>query len=397
MCGIVGAIAERDVVPILMEGLRRLEYRGYDSAGIAVDGGDSEMLVRRAVGKVSELEACLTRAPEAGSLGIAHTRWATHGEPREKNAHPQCSGGEVAVVHNGIIENYRGLRASLEADGFEFLSDTDTEVIAHLIHRHLQAGGELFQAVRHSIGELSGAYAIAVTSPRFPDHLVVARRGSPLLIGVGLGENFAASDMAALLPVTQRVIHLEEGDIADITRGAVQVVDQTGQPVERPVQESALPKEAAEKGDYRHFMLKEIFEQPRVLTETWEGRVTDERVLDEAFGVAAGEWLDEVRAVQIVACGTSHHAGLVARYWIESLARLPCRVELASEYRYHRSVVQPGTLFVTLSQSGETADTLAALRYAREQGYMATLAICNVPERSLVRESDLTFMTRAVP
>lgn len=397
MCGIVGGVAQRNVVPILMEGLRRLEYRGYDSAGISVVGEEGLLSTCRAVGKVADLGAELERAPLAGQLGIAHTRWATHGPPVRKNAHPHTSGETVSVVHNGIVENHLELRESLESDGFAFASDTDTEVVAHLIHRHLQQPCGLLEAVRRTVTELRGAYALAVCSPAEPERLVVARSGSTLLVGLGIGENFVASDRAALLPVTQRLMHLEEGDVAELTREGVRVFDRRGETVERPVRESADSADAVEKGEYRHFMRKEIFEQPRALSETLEGRIGTQEVLDESFGHGAAQVFDAARAVHIVACGTSYHAGMIARYWIESLARVPCSVDLASEYRYRDAMVSPGTLFVTLSQSGETADTLAALRHASGLDYLASLAICNVAESSLVRESDLTLLTRAGP
>ncbi|MDX1609191.1 MAG: glutamine--fructose-6-phosphate transaminase (isomerizing) [Halofilum sp. (in: g-proteobacteria)] len=396
MCGIVGAVAERDVVPLLMEGLRRLEYRGYDSAGLAVVAG-GEIARRRAKGRVEALAAALDEAPAHGGSGIAHTRWATHGAPSEHNAHPHVSGDAIALVHNGIIENYQGLRRELDAAGYAFTSETDTEAVAHRIHQHGAGGADLLAAVRQTVAELDGAYALCVMA-RDEDHrLVAARRGCPVVIGLGIGENFVASDVAALLPVTRRFIFLEEGDVAEITREGVRVVDLDGQPVERPVHESELSADAVERGHFRHFMLKEIFEQPRAIAETLEERLSDEHVLDAAFGHRATELLPGVAGVHIVACGTSFHAALVARYQIEALARIPVNVEIASEYRYRRPVVQPDTLFVTISQSGETADTLAALREAKTLGYCATLALCNVPESSLARESDLVLMTRAGP
>jgi glucosamine--fructose-6-phosphate aminotransferase (isomerizing) len=396
MCGIVGAIAERNVTPILLEGLRRLEYRGYDSAGIAVRDSQAHLQRMRAVGKVAQLQASLDKTPLSGDLGIAHTRWATHGMPAERNAHPHMSGEKVAVVHNGIVENHAELRAALRGQGFVFTSETDTEVIAHLLASLLSSGRDLFTAVREACRQLVGAYALAVVSPDDPDRLVVARAGSPLVVGVGVGENFIASDVFALLPVTQRFLFLEEGDIAEVRRDGITVLDASGQAVERPLRESTLTASTADKGPYRHYMLKEIFEQPAVVAETLEGRIYKGRLLDESFGHEAKALLDRARGVHIVACGTSFHAGLVARYWLEDFG-VPCSVEVASEYRYRHVVVPKDTLFVTISQSGETADTLAALRGARKQGYIGTLCICNVPESSLVRESDVALMTRAGP
>jgi len=396
MCGIVGAVAQRDVVPILLEGLHRLEYRGYDSAGVAVLAGEGGCLERtRLSGKVAALEAALTSAPLTGSTGIAHTRWATHGPPSEANAHPHLCGDRVALVHNGIIENFEALRAS--QTNHEFDSDTDTEVVVHLVHDHLVAGHDLLAAVQEAVADLEGAYALGVIAVDEPGRLVAARRGSPLVIGLGIGENFIASDVMALLPVTRRFIFLEEGDIADIHRDVITIYDVGGAVVERPVSNSELSADAMERGTYRHYMLKEIYEQPRALADTLEGRLGGGRLLEQAFGPGASAIFDRIRAVQIVACGTSYHAGLVARYWMEAVAGLPCWVEVASEFRYRRHVVPPETLFVTISQSGETADTLAALRVARELGYAHSLAICNVPESSLVRESELVLMTRAGP
>ncbi len=397
MCGIVGAVAERDVTRILLEGLRRLEYRGYDSAGMAVLHAAGGIQRRRAVGKVERLAEMLEADPLAGQTGIAHTRWATHGKPSDNNAHPHLARERVALVHNGIIENYEALRRELQADGYLFESETDTEVVVNHVHRQLSRGDDLLTAVRHSLAALDGAYALGVMSADEPGRLIAARRGSPLVVGVGIGEHFIASDVSALLPVTQQFIFLEEGDVAVLTRDAVHIYDVQGNPVERPLKRSELTASAAEKGDYRHFMLKEIHEQPRVLAETLEGRLSRDHVLPGVFGVEAGPIFDRVKQVQIIACGTSYHAGMVASYWLEELAGLPCRVEVASEYRYRHAAVRPDTLLVTISQSGETADTLAALREARRQGYLASLAICNVPESSLVRESDLVLMTRAGP
>jgi len=394
MCGIVGAVAERNITAILLEGLKRLEYRGYDSAGVAVLTNDARLERMRRPGKVSELEAALDADPLVGRLGIAHTRWATHGAPCERNAHPHFS-GDLAVVHNGIIENHEALREQLKALGYVFTSDTDTEVIAHLLNHKLKDLGDLTVALKATVKELHGAYGLAVISAAQPDRLVAARSGSPLVIGLGLGENFLASDQLALRQVTDRFMYLEEGDIADIRRDSVQIWDITGQAVERETVQYRDGAEAADKGEFRHFMLKEIHEQPAVVQRTLEGRLSPNGVLVQAFGPQAAELFAKVRNVQIVACGTSYHAGMVARYWLEELAGIPCQVEVASEFRYRKVVVQPDTLFVTISQSGETADTLAALRNAKELGFLASLAICNVGISSLVRESDLTLLTQA--
>ncbi len=396
MCGIVGAVAERNVVPILMEGLRRLEYRGYDSAGIAIMGANSITRLRR-LGKVQELQNALDDEPLRGGTGISHTRWATHGVPSELNAHPHMSQPDIAIVHNGIIENFQELRDQLRTAGYNFESETDTEVVAHRIHQHLQTTGDLTEAVRMTVAELEGAYALVVMSKTEPDKLVLARAGCPVVIGLGLGENFVASDVAALLPVTRNFMFLDEGDVAVVEREEITVFDADGNPAERAVKESELTADAAERGDFRHFMQKEIHEQARAVARTLEERIANGKVLDAAFGPKSGAVLDQTRGVHIVACGTSYHAGLVARYWIEALCRLPCTVEIASEYRYRSPVVPKDTLFVTISQSGETADTLAALRAAKEAGYVSTLAICNVPESSMVRDSDLVMMTHAGP
>jgi glucosamine--fructose-6-phosphate aminotransferase (isomerizing) len=397
MCGIVGAVATRDVLPILIEGLQRLEYRGYDSAGVAVltDGGHVKRL--RTVGKVARLREALEKTPTAGLLGIAHTRWATHGVPSERNAHPHISRDGIAIVHNGIIENHEELRADLEKRGYVFTSETDTEVIAHRVHFHLQSQPDLFEAVQATVRELHGAYALAVMSEKEPDTIVLARAGCPVVVGLGKGENFVASDVAALLPVTKRFQFLEEGDVAAIHRKSVQIVDAHGRSVQRPVRESELSADAVEKGEYAHYMLKEIHEQPRAVAQTLEERVAGGKLLEAAFGPAATSVLRDTEAVQIVACGTSWHAGSVARYFIEQICRLPCWVDIASEFRYRDPVVPRNTLFVSISQSGETADTLAALRLAKQAGYLSTLAICNVPESSLVRESELVMLTRAGP
>jgi glutamine---fructose-6-phosphate transaminase (isomerizing) len=397
MCGIVGAVAERNVVPILVEGLKRLEYRGYDSAGVAILNGTGHLTRLRAVGKVKMLEDALATRPAEGHLGIAHTRWATHGVPSERNAHPHISRDGIAIVHNGIIENHEELREDLVRLGYEFSSETDTEVIAHRVHHHRGRLGDLFRAVRATVAELEGAYALAVLSEEDPDCIVIARAGCPVVIGLGIEENFVASDVAALLPVTRRFVFLEEGDVAEIRRDAVRVIDAEGNTAQRAVMESELSADAAEKGQYRHFMLKEIFEQPRAVAQTLEERVTSGRLLEAAFGPAASGVFAKTDAVHLVACGTSYHAAVVARYFIEQICRLPCAVEIASEFRYRNPVVPKNTLFVTISQSGETADTLAALRMAKEGGYLSALSICNVPESSLVRESELVLLTRAGP
>jgi len=394
MCGIVGAVAERNVTAILLEGLKRLEYRGYDSAGVAVFTNAGKLERMRRPGKVSELEQALAGEPLVGRLGIAHTRWATHGAPCERNAHPHFS-GDLAVVHNGIIENHEVLREQLKGLGYAFTSDTDTEVIAHLLNHKLKILGDLTVALKATVKELHGAYGLAVVSASQPDRVVAARSGSPLVIGLGLGENFLASDQLALRQVTDRFMYLEEGDIADIRRESVQIWDVNGNSVEREAVQYRDGAEAADKGEFRHFMLKEIHEQPSVVQRTLEGRLSQNQVLVNAFGPQAAELFAKVRNVQIVACGTSYHAGMVARYWLEELAGIPCQVEVASEFRYRKVVVQPDTLFVTISQSGETADTLAALRNAKELGFLGSLAICNVSISSLVRESDLTLLTQA--
>ena len=394
MCGIVGAVAERNVTAILIEGLKRLEYRGYDSAGVAVFTNAGQLERMRRPGKVSELDQALAGEPLVGRLGIAHTRWATHGAPCERNAHPHFS-GDLAVVHNGIIENHEALRDQLKGLGYVFTSDTDTEVIAHLLNHKLKDHSDLTTALKATVKELHGAYGLAVISAKQPDRLVAARSGSPLVIGLGLGENFLASDQLALRQVTDRFMYLEEGDIADIRRESVAIWDVDGNSVEREAVQYRDGAEAADKGEFRHFMLKEIHEQPSVVQRTLEGRLSQNQVLVNAFGPQAAELFAKVRNVQIVACGTSYHAGMVARYWLEELAGIPCQVEVASEFRYRKVVVQPDTLFVTISQSGETADTLAALRNAKELGFLASLAICNVSISSLVRESDLTLLTQA--
>ncbi len=393
MCGIIGAVAQRNVVPILMEGLRRLEYRGYDSAGIAVVNGGLSRI--RSTGRVAEL-AALSKDLK-GNLGIAHTRWATHGAPTEKNAHPHASRDEIAVVHNGIIENHVELRTKLEGLGYRFESDTDTEVIVHLIHHHYRGCGELLEATRSSVKELDGAYAIAVVSGNLHDRMVCARKGSPLLIGLGIEENFIASDASALLPVTRKMIYLEDGDVADIGLLEYKIYDGEGVPVERAVHISELSAETTELGKYRHFMQKEIFEQPKAVADTMDIAINETGISPELFGPDGKLVLEDVEAVTIIACGTSYHAGLVARYWMESLAGIPCSAEVASEYRYREIVPNPKALIVTISQSGETADTLAALNYAVSLGQTKTLSICNVDESALVRQSKLRFLTRAGP
>ncbi|MEZ5515426.1 MAG: glutamine--fructose-6-phosphate transaminase (isomerizing) [Steroidobacteraceae bacterium] len=397
MCGIVGAIAERNVVPILIEGLRRLEYRGYDSAGIAVLNGTEQLKRLRAVGKVKMLEDALDASPTHGGVGIAHTRWATHGVPSERNAHPHMSLDGLAIVHNGIIENHDELRDDLKRAGYSFTSETDTEVIAHRVHHHLATQKDLFKAVRATVAELEGAYALAVISENDPERIILAREGCPVVIGLGVEENFVASDVAALLPVTRRFMFLEEGDVAEIRRTSIKVIDRNGDTIEREVRESELSADAAEKGQYRHFMLKEIHEQPLAVANTLQERVANGRLLEAAFGPAATAIFKRTEHVHIVACGTSYHSGMVARYFIEQICKLPCTVEIASEYRYRNPVVPKNSLFVTISQSGETADTLAALRLAKQGGYLSSLAICNVPESSLVRESELVMLTRAGP
>ncbi len=397
MCGIVGVVAERNAVPILLEGLRRLEYRGYDSAGLAVIDAEGVLRRVRSLGKVRALQDALAQDAVAGATGIAHTRWATHGIPATRNAHPHTSRDGIAIVHNGIIENHEELRADLADRGYEFTSDTDTEVIAHRIHQHLAHSGSLFEAVRKTVAELRGAYALAVVSEHDADCIVLAREGCPVVIGLGIGENFVASDVAALLPVTRRFLFLEEGELALVRRTSVRITDHDGHTVERAVRESELSADSIERGQYRHFMQKEIYEQPRAIAQTLEARAVGGRLLDAAFGPTAQSVFARVRAVHIAACGTSYHAGLVASYFVEQICGIPARVEYASEYRYRNPVVTADTLFVTISQSGETADTLAALRAARAAGYLSTLTICNAAESSMVRESDLVLLTRAGP
>ena len=396
MCGIVAGVAQRNVVPILIEGLKRLEYRGYDSAGLAVVN-QAEIFRKRELGKVKGLEALITADPIEGHIGIAHTRWATHGKPSTRNAHPHVSRDKVAVVHNGIIENHDHLRTALQQNGFEFTSETDTEVIVHKIAEDLQYADSLLSAVKATVATLQGAYALGVVYTERPDTLIACRKGSPLVIGIGIGEYFIASDIAALLPVTQRFIFLEDGDIAELKIDSLVIYDENDHRVERPIVESQLKADSVDKGKYRHYMLKEIYEQAWAVSETLEGRFIDNRLQDNAFGHNAAEVFDNIKSVQILACGTSYHAGLVARYWFEKLARVPCHIEVASEFRYRNPVISADTLVVTISQSGETADTLAALLEAKRLGVKHSLVICNAPESSLVRESDLVMMTRAGP
>lgn len=393
MCGIVGAVAKRNVVPILVNGLLRLEYRGYDSAGLVVVH-DGRLDRVRSAGRVADLQ--VKSADTQGELGIAHTRWATHGVPGERNAHPMLSGDLIAVVHNGIIENYEELRADLMARGYEFTSDTDTEVIAHLIHRHYKQGN-LLLATQMALSELVGAYAIGVVAADNPHQLIAARKGSPLLLGLGEGEHFIASDMSALLQVTRRVVYLEEGDVVEASFSSYRIFDAQGNAVERPVHISELDNDSVDLGEYRHYMQKEIHEQPQALANTLESVCNSHTLVPGIFGAEANAIFSQVDSILILACGTSHHAGMVARYWLEEIARIPCTVEIASEYRYRTSVANPKTLVVTISQSGETADTLAALNHAKATGHAYTLAICNVPESAIIRQSRLRFLTRAGP
>jgi glucosamine--fructose-6-phosphate aminotransferase (isomerizing) len=404
MCGIVGAVAERNVVPILLEGLKRLEYRGYDSSGIAVVDAQQQLARQRALGKIKNLEQKIqdSAQPLAGKIGIAHTRWATHGAPAEHNAHPHICNQQVAVVHNGIIENYQSLKQQQLALGYRFTSETDTEVVAHCLVEQLKTEPDLLKALQKAIRHFDGAYALGVISLSEPDRLVAARKGSPLVIGVGLGEYFIASDASALLPVTQRFIYLEEGDVVDLRRDYLQIYNQDGEAVERDIRTSNLTDGSRDLGNHRHYMHKEIFEQPQSVMDTLEGRVTHEQILVNTFGNQAEAMFEQIQQVQIIACGTSYHAGLVAKYWFEDIIEIPCQVEVASEYRYRNPVVQNHTLFVTISQSGETADTLAALQQVKQsrqrcQYTIPTLTICNAPESSMTRESDLVFLTHAGP
>lgn len=396
MCGIVGGIAQRNVVPILLEGLRRLEYRGYDSAGLAVVH-DHDIQRKRQLGKVKELETLIDADPISGFLGIAHTRWATHGKPSTENAHPHISRNKIAVVHNGIIENHEQLREAQTNNGYVFTSETDTETVVHELHHAREHAPDLLTAVKHTVQKLEGAYALGIMNVDDPDTLIACRKGSPLVIGVGFGEYFIASDVAALLPVTQRFIFLEDGDIAKLTVNSLEIYNANDELVQRPIKQSLLTADSVDKGEYRHYMLKEIYEQPFAVAQTLEGRFINNRLQENAFGHNASEVFDNIKAVQIIACGTSYHAGLVAKYWMERYARVPCNVEVASEFRYRSPVLSEDTLIVTISQSGETADTLAALQEAKKLGAKHSIAICNVPESSLVRESDLVLMTRAGP
>jgi len=396
MCGIVGGIAQRNIVPILLEGLKRLEYRGYDSAGLAVIK-DDVIYRKRELGKVKGLEELLRKDPISGNIGIAHTRWATHGKPSTANAHPHLCRDKVAVVHNGIIENHEQLRDSLINNGYDFTSETDTEVIVHELHQALESTDSLLTAVKQTITKLEGAYALGIISITEPNTLVACRKGSPLVIGIGIGEYFIASDVAALLPVTQRFIFLEDGDVASISIDKLIIYDVNDYIVNRPIKESQLSADSIDKGHYRHYMLKEIYEQPFAISQALEGRFINNRLQESSFGHNASYVFDNIKSVQILACGTSYHAGLVARYWFEKLARVPCNIEVASEFRYRNPVLAEDTLIVTISQSGETADTLAALQEAKKLGAKYSLAICNVSESSLVRESDLVLMTRAGP
>jgi len=395
MCGIVGAVAQRDIADILVEGLKRLEYRGYDSAGVAIIDQKSKLSSIKRVGKVQELADALSSNSLVGGTGIAHTRWATHGVPSEVNAHPHLSNNTIAVVHNGIIENHIQLKSRLQGLGYEFISQTDTEVITHLVHHELKTSESLLSAVQKTVKQLEGAYGTVVMDSRDKDRIIVARSGSPLVIGFGLGENFIASDMMALLPVTHRFTFLEEGDVAEVTRFEVNIFDKEGNAVERVIKETEATNDAGDKGEYRHYMLKETYEQPTAIRNTLEGRLVG-GVLDiNTFGEGADDIFKAIEHVQIIACGTSYHSGMVARYWLEELAGVSCNIEIASEFRYRQSFVPKNSLIVTISQSGETADTLAALRLAKEIGYKSSLAICNVAGSSLVRESDLTFLTKA--
>jgi len=395
MCGIVGAAARREVSEILLEGLKRLEYRGYDSAGVAVIDISGALACHKRLGKVRVLGEALEQQPLQGTTGISHTRWATHGQPSEENAHPHLSADRLALVHNGIIENHQQLREQLQAQGYQFQSETDTETIVHLLHSQLVNGMQLLQAVKATIVQLEGAYGLAVIDTEQPERIICARSGSPLVLGLGLGENFLASDQMALRQVTDRFVYLEEGDVAEITPDHYHIWDSSGDAVARKIVRLTGDAEKADKGNYRHYMLKEIFEQPAVIKNTLQGRLGRDHVLEQTFGSEAKSILDRTKAVQIVACGTSYHAGMVAQYWIEGIAGVPCRVEVASEFRYRKFVVQPDTLLLTISQSGETADSLAALRLAKTLGYASTMTICNVAQSSLVRESDLALMTEA--
>ncbi len=396
MCGIVGAIAERSIIQVLVDGLKRLEYRGYDSAGLAILSSKHQLERLRTQGKVRELENLIAHSSIDGNIGIAHTRWATHGIPSEQNAHPLISHNEIALVHNGIIENHEKLKTFLLEEGYQFNSDTDTETVVHLIHYHLKKTGDLLLATQKAVAKLEGAFALGILSTQSPDRLIAVRQGSPLVIGKGeKGENFFASDPLALLSVTNQFIYLEEGDIAEITKTSISIYDSQNKPVERKVHPVDLKLDSMSRGKFRHYMMKEIFEQPQAITTNLEGRLGKDTIIESAFGINASKIFQKVQHVQLIACGTSYHAAMVARYWLESIAGIPCSVEVASEFRYRKIIVPPNSLFVTLSQSGETADTLAALRLAKKSGFLSSLAICNVPESSLIRESELHFMTRA--
>ena len=396
MCGIVGAVTQRNTYKILIEGLHRLEYRGYDSAGLSIIDAESKLQTRKNIGKVAELEAVVAENPVMGFTGIAHTRWATHGEPSTLNSHPHTSTG-IAIVHNGIIENHEVLKKELTANGYEFLSATDSEVIAHLVNYYSNTAKDLREAVQKTIARLEGAYALAVVSEQQPHSLIAARSGSPLVIGVGIDEHFIASDQMALRQVTDRFVYLEEGDLVELSHEGYSITDSSGKSVERQQQELSDNDQIAEKGEYRHFMQKEIFEQPKALADTFAGRIGPRHIREAIFGYQAEALFKQTNAIHIIACGTSFHSGLVAKYWLEQYAGIPCQVEVASEYRYRQVAVPVGTLFVTISQSGETADTLAALRKAKGAGYLGFLAICNVANSSLVRESNISLMTMAGP
>lgn len=397
MCGITALVSQRDIAPLLVEGLKRLEYRGYDSAGLAVLSDEGALVRRRVCGKVRELDDAVVREPALGKIGLAHTRWATHGQPSETNAHPHTFEDNIALVHNGIIENFESLRAELLKKGHHFYSETDTEVIVCLLGDFLKEGLSLKEAVQESIKHLEGTYALCVISNTEPDHIIVARKGSPLVLGIGIGEHYIASDTLALLPFTQEIVVLEEGDIADVYQDRFDIVDAAGNPVQRTAKKIAISLQSVDKGTYRHFMQKEIFEQPQAVCAAMEGRLSGDDIHDRIFGSCASDIFDRVRHVQIVACGTSYHAGMVAKSWIESISGLSCQVDIASEVRYQRQVVPEGTLFVSLSQSGETADTLGALKNITSDNYCGTLAICNVPESALVRESQCVLLTHAGP
>ncbi len=398
MCGIIAAYAQRNVTPILLEGLHRMEYRGYDSAGISVLDKDYKIHRTRALGKVAVLGEKLEKSPMDSGIGIAHTRWATHGQPSEANAHPHNSSEQFSVVHNGIIENHEPLRLELQSAGYEFTSQTDTEVIVHLLHREVERAGDYLAGVKNTVAQLEGAYAVAVLNTEMPDRLLAVRKGSPLLVGLGVGEFFLASDTAALIPVTQEFIYLEDGDLVDICEGKMQIQDEAGNEVKRPVKTSTLSLGSVDKGPYKHFMLKEIYEQPNAVRATLQDRITDSQLLLNGFGDLDINVLRRADAIHIVACGTSYHAGLTAKYWFEEYTGTPCSVEIASEYRYRTVAVPKNTLYITLSQSGETADSLAALEEVKQSGkYLGTLAICNVPESTLTREADATLLTKAGP